>query len=148
MVALRPKLTKENLFAYTWNETTHNKGSNEIISAVHHFLTNLDIKEEINVLRIVADGCSGQNKNSSMVAMLGKWLTTAYQVIPKKAKITDVSNLLKKHCGEQWRDMHTLAFYKTVEDRKSYEQGDIDEDTAEIPSDLCEDGFDDVNLIV
>lgn len=73
----KAKLTRENIFAYTWNETTHNKGSNEIISAVHHFLTNLvDIKEEIKVLRIVADGCSGQNKNTGMVAMLGMWLTT------------------------------------------------------------------------
>ncbi|CAG5001798.1 unnamed protein product [Parnassius apollo] len=72
----KAKLTKENIFAYTWNETIHNKGSNEIISAVHHFLTNVDIKEEIKVLRTIADGCSGQNKNSGMVAMLGKWLTT------------------------------------------------------------------------
>lgn len=279
----KAKLNKENIFAYTWNETMHNKGSNEIISAVHHFLTNLDINENIIVLRIVADGCSGQNKNSGMVAMLGKWLTTevprhikkveiifpvvghsfippdrvfariekdlkkreviaspeeyqeiidqyctttaldaitvrdwksayapiikpttswhvqfqkckrffltrsktnnlllqgelsykidinvkkaitkktksitmlnpgviqANQIIPKKAKIADVSNLLKKHYGEQWRDIETLAFYKRVEDRRPTEQGDSDEDAAETPTDLCEDGFDDINLVV
>ncbi|GBP24236.1 hypothetical protein EVAR_80089_1 [Eumeta japonica] len=248
----KAKLTKDNIFSYVWNETSHNKGNNAIISAVHHFLTNLEFKEEIKVLRIVADGCSGQNKNTGMLAMLGKWLTieaarhvkkveiifpvvghsfippdrifaqiekdlkkrevisspeqyqeiitqyckltpldtiavqdwkSAYapiikpttswhlqfqkckrplqkksitmvipdvipanQIIPNKAKVTDVSNLLKKHYGEQWKDIETLAFYKTIEARRS-EQEDLEE-ISEISNDLCENGFDDVNLIV
>ncbi|GBP44071.1 hypothetical protein EVAR_85225_1 [Eumeta japonica] len=277
----KAKLTKDNIFSYVWNKTSHNKGSNEIISAVHHFLTNLEFKEEIKVLRIVADGCSSQNKNTGMLAMLGKWLTieaarhvkkveiifpvvghsfishdrifaqiekdlkkrevisspeqyqeiitqyckltpldtiavqdwkSAYapiikpttswhlqfqkckrffltrsktnnllvqgeqsyrndikvkktitkknksitmvipdvipanQIIPNKAKVTDVSNLLKKHYGEQWKDIETLTFYKNIEARRS-EQEDLEE-ISEISNDLCENGFDDVNLIV
>lgn len=70
----KAKLGKENVHSYYWNETTHAKGGNEIISAVYHFLQNVEISENIKVLRIVCDGCSGQNKNTGMISMLGKWL--------------------------------------------------------------------------
>lgn len=280
----KAKLTKDNIFSYTWNETTHRKGSNEIISAVHHFLLNIMVGEEVKVLRVVADGCSGQNKNTGMISMLGKWLTTeaprnlkkieinfpvvghsfippdrifaqiekalkkrekisspeeyreilgqyckltdlesilvqdwklAYstiikstsswhvqfqkckrffltrsksnnlllqgemsykneinvkkpitkknknismlnpaiippnQVVPKKVKITDVSNLLKKHYGDRWKDIDTLEFYRLVEDRMSNIQEIEEEEPEESPEDdLCEDGFEELNLIV
>lgn len=70
----KAKLGKENVHSYYWNETTHAKGGNEIISAVYHFLQNFSIPEHVKVLRIVCDGCSGQNKNTGMISMLGKWL--------------------------------------------------------------------------
>ncbi|CAG5001803.1 unnamed protein product [Parnassius apollo] len=98
-------------------------------------------KIEINVKKPIT-------KKNKSITMLTPVVIPANQLIPKKAKITDVSNLLKKHYGEQWRDIKTLEFYKTVEGRRFYEQADINEDIAEIPSDLCEDGFEDVNLIV
>lgn len=80
--------------------------------------------------------------------MLTPAIIPANQIIPKKAKVTDVANLLKKHYGEQWRDIETLEYYKMVEGRRSHHDLDLEEDTAEIPGDLCEDGFDDVDLIV
>lgn len=83
----KAKLTKDNIFSYTWNEPTHRKGSNEIISAVHHFLLNIMVGEEVKVLRVVADGCSGQNKNTEMISMLGKWLTTEAPRHLKKIEI-------------------------------------------------------------
>lgn len=43
--------------------------------------------EEVKVLRVVADGCSGQNKNTGMISMLGKWLTTEAPRHLKKIEI-------------------------------------------------------------
>lgn len=65
----KAKLNKENVFSYYWNEITHNKGGNEIVSAVYDYLRKSNIDDGIKVLRVVCDGCSGQNKNTSMIAM-------------------------------------------------------------------------------
>ncbi|CAK1589044.1 unnamed protein product [Parnassius mnemosyne] len=70
----KAKLNKENVHSYYWTETSHNKGSNEIISAVYHYLQQVTFDERIKILRVVCDGCSGQNKNTEMLVMLGKWL--------------------------------------------------------------------------
>ncbi|CAG9782301.1 unnamed protein product [Diatraea saccharalis] len=79
----KAKLTKENVRSYYWDETTHAKGSNEIISAVYNFLQQLTLNEEDKILRVISDGCSGQNKNTGMIAMLGKWL---YSNAPRHVK--------------------------------------------------------------
>lgn len=47
-----------------------------------HCLNTLDYTNK-SVVRLVADGCGGQNKNSMLIAMAMKWLTTA----PSKHKI-------------------------------------------------------------
>lgn len=65
--------TKNNVYIYEWDETEHNKGSNEISSAVYHCLINLQIPEGIKVIRLASDGCGGQNKNSTMIGMLSVW---------------------------------------------------------------------------
>lgn len=83
----KAKLSKENVHSYYWNETTHAKGGNEIISAVYHFLQNVTILEHVKVLRIVCDGCSGQNKNTGMISMLGKWL---YTEAPRHLKLIEL----------------------------------------------------------
>lgn len=64
---------KGNTFLYTWGEHELPKGSNEIASCVYHRLQNIDFTG-ISTLRCVADGCGGQNKNSVLLLMLGKWL--------------------------------------------------------------------------
>lgn len=68
------KLTKDNVHCYTWNETKRSKGSNEIASAVYHRLSNVDLNE-ITKIKLVADGCGGQNKNTNIICMLMKWLS-------------------------------------------------------------------------
>lgn len=83
----KAKLDIKNVHSYHWNEMVHNKGGNEIISAVYHFLQNTTFDEEAKTLRVVCDGCAGQNKNTGMIAMLGKWL---YCEAPRHIKKVEV----------------------------------------------------------
>ena len=69
-------LNKENVHIYTWNESDFVKGSNEIASALNHTLNNINLSDK-NVLKLFADGCVGQNKNSIIIGMLSKWLLSA-----------------------------------------------------------------------
>lgn len=61
------------MFSYTWSELDRPKGSCEIASAVYHRLKNTvfppDKKETV---RLVADGCGGQSKNSMLILMAKK----------------------------------------------------------------------------
>lgn len=52
----------------------HRKGSNEIVSAVFLRLCNLDLNG-IHAVRLVCDGCGGQNKNSIMIGMVAYWVS-------------------------------------------------------------------------
>lgn len=67
---------KLNTFIYTWNELEYKKGSNEIASFLYHRLTNTHFEESVNTIRMFADGCAGQNKNSIVMGMISKWLLT------------------------------------------------------------------------
>lgn len=69
-------LTKENVFLYVWGENDRPKGSNEISSAVYHRLCNLTIPENVDCIRLFADGCGGQNKNTILMTMCSYWLTS------------------------------------------------------------------------
>lgn len=66
-------LTKNNTFANVWTEDSFAKDSNTISSAVYNRLNNTDLSG-IHTIRLIADGCGGQNKNKTMVAMCCKWL--------------------------------------------------------------------------
>lgn len=66
-------LNKDNSRSFVWTENEHFKGSNEIASAVYHTLNQSDLTN-VNHIRLVADGCGGQNKNSVMLAMCSRWL--------------------------------------------------------------------------
>jgi hypothetical protein len=68
------KLDKDSVFIYNWTEDQRPKGSNEIASAVHFCLTGLD-NTNIDTVRLVTDGCGGQNKNSIMIGMVSTWFT-------------------------------------------------------------------------
>lgn len=74
------KLLPDNVFAYCWTENTFPKAANEIASALYHRLNNSDLTS-CHTLRLMADGCAGQNKNTIMLGMLCKWLTEAPQNI-------------------------------------------------------------------
>lgn len=66
--------TTTNTFIYTWTELDAHKGSNEISSCVYHRLQNTVMDTTITTIRLFADGCGGQNKNSTMIGMVSKWL--------------------------------------------------------------------------
>lgn len=69
----KDKLDKNNTFCYTWTEDEHKKGSNEIASALYHRLVNTDFQNK-TVVRLIADGCGGQNKNLTVIAACSFWL--------------------------------------------------------------------------
>ncbi|XP_045451968.1 uncharacterized protein LOC123667932 [Melitaea cinxia] len=66
-------LNKDTSFAYTWTENEFAKSANEIASAVYDRLNKSDFTN-VSHIRLIADGCGGQNKNSSMLAMCCRWL--------------------------------------------------------------------------
>ncbi|CAG9793048.1 unnamed protein product [Diatraea saccharalis] len=83
----RSSLMKQNVFSYCWTEDEYAKYSNLISSAVFHRLCNTEFTPECNLLRIMADGCAGTNKNSILIAMLSKWLV---HHAPTQIKIIEI----------------------------------------------------------
>ncbi|CAH2207570.1 jg26512 [Pararge aegeria aegeria] len=69
-------LQKSNVRSYLWTEDISAKSSNEISSAVYHCLNSFDL-HNIKTVRLMADGCGGQNKNSIMIGMVSKWFSEA-----------------------------------------------------------------------
>lgn len=67
------KFQKENVRIYTWTENIHAKSSNEIASAVFDLLSKADLTGKKKI-RMMADGCGSQNKNSTMITMVAHWL--------------------------------------------------------------------------
>lgn len=82
----KSQLTQNNVFAYCWMENQFNKGANEISSIVYHRLMNTDLAG-VQTVRLIADGCGGQNKNSIMLAMCSKWLVES---APSNVKILEL----------------------------------------------------------
>lgn len=80
-------LTRDNVFLYVWGEFDRPKGSNEIASAVYHRLCRTDVATDIDCIRLIADGCGGQNKNSIMVTMCMYWLATKAPTHIKKLEL-------------------------------------------------------------
>ncbi|CAG4933924.1 unnamed protein product [Parnassius apollo] len=69
----RASMTTNNIHAYIWTEDETAKGSNEICSALYHCMNSLDMTG-IDRIRLMSDGCGGQNKNSMIISMVMKWL--------------------------------------------------------------------------
>lgn len=65
---------QNNFYVLRWLETQHSRGSNEIISCLIHFLTNvvapLIQEKKIKCIRFFCDSCTGQNKNYSAALAL------------------------------------------------------------------------------
>ena len=64
---------KDKTFSYVWLENEYRKGSNQIASALHHRLMSTDLTNYQSI-KLVADGCGGQNKNKTLIGMLCKYL--------------------------------------------------------------------------
>lgn len=69
------KLNPENVTSYLWTDQQLPKNSSVIASALFHVLSKFDFSEEISTVRLFADGCAGQNKNSIVIGMLVAWLS-------------------------------------------------------------------------
>lgn len=72
-------LNKSSTFAYIWTENKFAKGANQIASAIYHRLINTNF-EGITKIRLMSDGCAGQNKNIMMIAMCSKFLLENQQI--------------------------------------------------------------------
>nr|CAH7734292.1 unnamed protein product [Callosobruchus chinensis] len=79
----KSKLCNNNVFVHTWFEHESQKSSNEIVSAVYDCLSKIEISDQIREIRLIADGCTGQNKNSCMLAMACKWFSQSPKKIDK-----------------------------------------------------------------
>ncbi|CAH2102032.1 unnamed protein product [Euphydryas editha] len=66
-------LIKERVFSYYCTEDEFSKNANLVASAVYDRLCKTN-KIGISRIRLVADGCGGQNKNSILIGMCCKWL--------------------------------------------------------------------------
>nr|CAI5848738.1 unnamed protein product [Callosobruchus analis] len=87
----KDKLTKENVYIHSWLESESSKGSNEISSAVYDTLNKIEISDKVKEIRLVSDGCTGQNKNTTIIAMCAKWLISAPQHLDKMQIIFPVT---------------------------------------------------------
>ncbi|XP_045782226.1 uncharacterized protein LOC123878893 [Maniola jurtina] len=66
-------LCKDRVFSYYCTENEFAKNANLVASAVYDRLCKTD-KTGITKIRLVADGCGGQNKNCILIGMCSKWL--------------------------------------------------------------------------
>lgn len=60
-------------FLYCWTENQFNRDSGTIASCIFHALDSTDWTK-YEIVRLVSDGCAGQNKNSAIIAMISMWL--------------------------------------------------------------------------
>lgn len=70
----KDKLSLRNKFSYLWMEINGRKDSNTIVSI--HCLNNFGFEPTPvwKKIWLFADGCSGQNKNANIMAILAYWL--------------------------------------------------------------------------
>ncbi|XP_068084852.1 uncharacterized protein [Anabrus simplex] len=83
----KSQLTPENVTAYIWTENEFGKGSNEIASLVFDTLIATEMESPITTVRLVCDGCGGQNKNSIVLAMACHWLS---KLAPKNVRTVEL----------------------------------------------------------
>lgn len=67
------KLNPQTVTSYCWTENQFSKGSNEIASCIYDTLQTADLTQ-FTKIRLMSDGCGGQNKNSILVTMVCSWL--------------------------------------------------------------------------
>nr|CAH7762377.1 unnamed protein product [Callosobruchus chinensis] len=72
----KSKLNKDNVTAYTWTENEFAKGANEISSCLYDCLNSIDMTP-YKTVRLICDGCGGQNKNSILISMVCSWFVNA-----------------------------------------------------------------------
>lgn len=71
----RGKINPSTVKCFCWTENEFKKGSNEIASCIYHILVTTNC-EGISKIRLMCDECGGQNKNTTLVGMCAKWLSS------------------------------------------------------------------------
>lgn len=69
----KSKLNPSKVHCFTWTENEFGKGSNEISSCLFHILNATDFTG-VHTIRLMCDGCGGQNKNTTLIGMCMYWL--------------------------------------------------------------------------
>lgn len=67
-------LNCKNPTFYTWSEDQAARGSNEIGSALLHYLRNIAFPSGVSNVGMFCDGCAGQNKNNHILHTILYWL--------------------------------------------------------------------------
>ncbi|KAK9679130.1 hypothetical protein QE152_g40254 [Popillia japonica] len=80
-------LTPETVKSFLWSEVDRRKSSNEIASAVFHTLSNHVFQDDVEIVRLMADGCAGQNKNCTVIGMMCYWLHCCAPTCIKRIEI-------------------------------------------------------------
>lgn len=70
----KSQLRSYNVTSYLWTDVDLPKNSSIIASALFDFLRREDFPASKDTIRLFADGCGGQNKNSIVLTMLLFWL--------------------------------------------------------------------------
>lgn len=74
-------------------EHEYRKSSNELSSAIFHILSSTDLST-VTKIRLCADGCGGQNRNTTMVAMCIYFL---HNVAPTHVKLIELVFPIRGH---------------------------------------------------
>lgn len=87
-------LNPTTVTSYCWTENQYAKDSNLISSCVFHCLQSIDLSS-YNKVRLVSDGCGGQNKNSILVATVHSWFG---RFAPSNIKEIELTFPVTGHC--------------------------------------------------
>jgi len=68
-------LNPSNVTSFCWTENEYKKGSNEVASCIYFILESADFGDDIHTIRLMCDGCSGQNKNTTLISMCSYWFS-------------------------------------------------------------------------
>lgn len=62
-------LSSAESYFYTYDQTVANKGSEDVVSMLNHFITN-HLDKRVKHFELFCDSCSGQNKNFNLIRYL------------------------------------------------------------------------------
>lgn len=69
-----------NVICFMWGECDGKRGSNEIVSIVEKYLTELDDKKTVVEVSFYSDNCTGQQKNKAMCIMMNEFSAKAKHI--------------------------------------------------------------------
>lgn len=76
----KSSLNPFSVTSFCWTENEYKKGSNEIASCIYHTLESADFGEDVHTIRLMCDGCGGQNKNTTLISMCCYWFSRQYKI--------------------------------------------------------------------